>query len=267
MMIFPAKEASGWSAKQECAALPKDPVKAQMLAGQLFADAEAKYRESAPIEALKGFLCSFQIIQHENTLFNIGQIAKLSSNREEALVLLRDFVANTSGSTKVDPIRELIAELEGQISNDTTGKDTVPNSKDKSQPISPVASEEDGNKLQSAPATKPSSSSDSKSKALKIAGWAVFGVGAAAAVGGGVLQGLAGSAQQQASSAEYYSDFSQAEDRMNIFQTSAIASFAVGGTFLASGLILVLMSKKKSKKEQAVLLLPGTYGLSITGRF
>ena len=74
-----------------------------MTAGRLFADAESNYQQSRPIEALKGFLCSHDIIQHENTLFNIAQIAKITEFQGTALAILNGYVTHTAGANKTGP--------------------------------------------------------------------------------------------------------------------------------------------------------------------
>ena len=119
-----------WDPTTECPTLPDDALKAQIEAGRLFDEAEKYYRDGRASDALKSFLCSFQIVQHENTVFNIAQIAKLSQHRDVYLGLLRDFVAKTNGREKVDPIQEILAELDpsaagGSAVETAPGKDEV----------------------------------------------------------------------------------------------------------------------------------------------
>jgi hypothetical protein len=269
VISFISLPCTAWNPGADCPKLPDDSTKAQILAGRLFEEAEKDYQESRPIEALKGFLCSLQIIQHENTLFNIAQIAKLSEHRTAILALLREFVSSTNGSTKVDPVRELIAELEKKEGEaEPTGGDEDPDDAPPTEVPPPIVS--------AVPESTASPSEDEdlppppENNGLKIAGWTVLGIGAAGLIAGGVMQGLAGSAQGRAETADTYPDFQDAESRMEGLQIGAIAGFAAGGTLIGTGLLLVLLSNRDRDSEQepsAILLSPGIGGLSLGGRF
>lgn len=251
--------ARDWEAS--CPPLPNDSVQAQLSAGKLFDEAEKHYRSGRPVEALQRFLCSFRIVQHENTVFNIAQIAKLSQNREVYLGLLKDFVANTNGSVKVDPIREIIADLDPSYTFDTTDADNENSGPSEERIAAPLES------IPAEPQSPPAEFSiDKKQRGMKLAGWAVFGVGAASAVVGGVFQGLASAAQKDATTQDTLTDFTTAESKMNHMQVGAIAGFAAGGALIATGLVLVLVSQKGGESKQ-VSVIPSLGGLSVAGRF
>jgi hypothetical protein len=237
-------EVEAWNPGADCPAVPEDPVQAHISAGRLFNEAEQQYHSSRPIEALEGFLCSFRIIQHENTLFNIAQIAKLSKHRTAALALLRDFVSKTRGRVKVEPIEDLIAELEQKA---------VPHE----APETPEAAEAEptAEVIEAQPQTASSTPSEAPTQpenrtGLSTSGWVLLAAGGAAAVAGGVLQGLAGSAQQQAEESNTYPDFQDAKRRMTGFQTGAYVGFATGGALMGVGLSLLVASKKKGNAEE-----------------
>ncbi len=255
-------EGAAWNPESDCPRLPEDSVKAQRLAGELFNAAEQQYQESRPIEALKGFLCSLQIIQHENTLFNIAQIAKLSKHRSAALALLKDFVAHARGSTRVDPIQDIIAELEEETPEGPPEQEAVP-------PAASAEPEPPPSTIQTdrRPGENPlvSEEAPARKNGMRVAGWVLLGTGAAAAIAGGVFQGMAGSAQKRAESASTYSDFQDAERKMDGFQSGAYAGFIAGGVLLGSGLTLVLISDRGEKATLA--LAPGPKAVVLKGSF
>lgn len=247
--------------KVSCPRLPDDSVQAQLSAGQLFDAAEKHYRAGRPVEALTSFLCSFQIVQHENTVFNIAQIAKLSQNRDVYLDLLKDFVANTNGRVKVDPIREIIAELDSSYKNESSDSPLKAGPPDEKVAAALPESDPAENGPPSVEAA-----AEKKRRSMKVAGWAVFGAGAASAAVGGVLQGLSASAQQDAATQDTLTGFTTAESKMKNFQVGAIAGFATGGALIATGLVLVLLSDK-THESKTVSVIPTVGGLAVTGRF
>jgi hypothetical protein len=253
--------AAAFQPETECPKLPDDPVKAQILAGELFTKAEQKYLTSKPIEALKGFLCSHHVIQHENTLFNIAQIAKVSKLKDAALEMLKDYVENVKRSTKTDPIRDIIAELKSDDGDVETAQPT-PETTAPSRPAAdtPVETE-----------PKPSSDDTAGTNGARIASWILMGTGGGCLIAGAVMQGVSGGAQTRAEETNQYSVFQKERDKMHLAQRVAIAGFASGGVLLGVGLALFVVSGTRERESKTRLSTLNVFmspdGLFIQGRF
>jgi hypothetical protein len=259
--LFFASSAIAFDPTTSCPKLPDDPIKAQIMAGELFAKAENEYQQSHPITALEGFLCSHHIIQHENTLFNIAQIAKVSNLKQQALDILKDYVQNAKGRNKVEPINDIIAELSSD--RDRTESNGVPDTPTENEERTLVANETDD-----APAPE-ANRSTGKSKGLKLAAFSLMGAGGAALICGAVFQGLAAGAQNRAEETDSYSVFQNEEDKMAGFQIGAIVGLVAGGILLGSGAAIFVVTKRREHNETAV---SPTLSLSLTqlaigGRF
>ncbi len=92
-----------------------------------------------------------------------------------------------------------------------------------------------------------------KIKPLKLVGWITLGVGAATVIAGGVVGGLALSADKAiekncTNEGCYNDDMGLVYKRDNLSLTSDVL-FAVGGTATAAGLVIVLIGAIKAKKE------------------
>jgi hypothetical protein len=260
--LFLATPARAWDPETECPQAPEDSLKLQMAAGELFAEADAQYSSGRPIEALKKFLCSHHVIQHENTLFNIAQIAKLDETEKEAIALLRDYVRHAEGSHKVDPIQEIIDELENapaaQEEDVSVAQATGPEEPPPPEP--PAQGKEDVQKRRGPP---------NEPKGTKIAGLALMGTGGAALVVGAVLQGLAGSAKSDAEEAGTLNRFESAESKMKGFQIGALVGFVSGGVLAGVGVSLFIISKKDPNEhtDAAFYLTPHPGGVTLEGSF
>lgn len=266
LLLMYSSYAHAFQPKKTCPRLPKDPVKAQILAGQLFSVAEQKYANSHPIEALEGFLCSHHIIQHENTLFNIAQIAKISQVKERALQVLKDYVSSVKRVTKTVPIQDIIDELESDEENKET---------DAVSAAAPKAEEEPTPELVSLTAVfgedenEESVSEERSIDVKKIISFVLIGTGGAALIAGGVMQGLAGRSQTLAQETDQYSIYRSESDRMSLFQKFAIAGFANGGVLLGAGLVLLIISNRYERDDNtsSFSLGAGPRGIVFSGRF
>ena len=262
LSIFFSSTVLAWDPSSDCPPLPKKSIDAQMSAGELFNKAEKSYREGDSETSLKQFLCSFQIVQHENTVFNIAQIAKLSQERDVYLALLKDFVAKARGSVMVDPIREIIQELEGDdVAANSTGSKTVPTESEVNAAAeSPMTTSETGGAATSKKAT-------SRKRGFKAAGWALAGVGVVGLGTGAALQVSAAGAAEDAKGADTLSSFNSAESKMHVLQVGAIAGFAAGGAAAVAGAVCLFMANRDDERAAAVTVLPGFGGFTFVGRF
>lgn len=258
MVLLFSGAALAWNPNEECPTPPEDSHRAQITAGELFNKADQAYAAGRPLDALESFLCAHHVVQHENTLFNIAQISKINEIRAEALEILKAYVQHTTGANRVDPIQDIIHELEEQLMAEGALSPAE-------GPLEPDTAGPEA----SAAENVPEQSGRSKRKPLKIAGISLLGVGGAGLVVGAILQGLAGGAQSSAEESTTYPDFKSERDRMKGLQAGALAGFIAGGVLAGTGLALVLIGNKGSEKPIAakVHVAPTPNGLRIEGRF
>ncbi len=255
-----------WNPKDECPEIPEDPVKAQIVAGNLFSEAEADYQASQPLKALKGFLCSHRIMPHENTLFNIVQISKLADHQSISIEILKDFVRNVEAKHKTAPIEEIIAELEGRtVAGETT--DTDESQKEDGHVQSTQSESTPEGSSETTGQTEPTEQTHSR-EWMKVTGLSLVGVGALTLVAGSVFQLMAGKSQQDAEDTMNYSTFEDKKQRMERFQTLAVVGFVSSGVLVGSGMVLWMLGRKSERLQSSrLLLVPSIQGVVLTGRF
>lgn len=268
LILIPLKTLA-WNPKDECPEIPEDPVKAQIVAGNLFSEAEADYQASQPLKALKGFLCSHRIMPHENTLFNIVQISKLADHQDTSIQILKDFVRHVEAKHKTAPIEEIIAELEGRsIEGEAADTDASQTGDDNAQSTQPEPNSANSSETtgQTDP-VMPAEQTHSK-EWMRITGLSLIGVGAVTLVAGSVFQLMAGKSQQDAEDSLYYNTFKDEKQRMERFQTLAVIGFVSTGVLVGSGMVLWMLGRKSERLQSSQLLLvPSVQGVVLTGRF
>ena len=274
----------GWNPKKACPKTPSDPVKAQMTAGTLFSEAESHYQATRPMKALKGFLCSHRIMPHENTVFNIVQIAKLAEHRKASIQILRDFVKHVKGEHITQPIEEIIDELEnGDPDREISAVDDHPGSDDETNlqvetsaqsteefPEEPVNDDAvNGAEGRTEPLLQTNRQTDeNRDRKLKVTGIVMMSVGAGALLAGGTFQFLAARSQQKAADTDNYTVFTKNEDKMNSFQLGATIGYISGGVIFSTGLVLALLAKKRERIDGVQLSIsPGYRAIVLGGRF
>jgi hypothetical protein len=267
-LILIPLQSLGWNPKEDCPEIPEDPVQAQIVAGNLFSEAEADYQASQPLKALKGFLCSHRIMPHENTLFNIVQISKLADHQATSVEILKDFISNVEAKHKTAPIEEIIAELEGrEVEGEATGTEETKTTETEAQPPQPESTDGDSSDVAGGASEDAEQNPHSK-EWMKVTGLSLVGVGAVALVAGSVFQLMAGKSQQKAEDTLSFNTFEDEEKRMQRFQTLAVVGFVSGGVLVGSGMVLWMLGRKSERLQSArMMLVPSFQGVVLTGRF
>ncbi len=250
-----------WAKGDRCPEPPVDPQAAKKVAGQLFKRAEQDFRNQRPFEALRGFLCSLSIIEHENTMFNVAQIVQNTENKRASLELLQRYAADHPRSLMIGRIDELIDELRSALQLDDSPY-TSSTHRERPEPIEQAAPPP--NPLTAEPAVR----AERKTNGMKVAGWILMGTGVGALAAGSIMQGAAGGAQEDAESATTYELFAREERRMRGLQAGALIGFIAGGVLAGSGLVLFLVSTDEGESSDVSMkVIPGPNGFLIKGRF
>ena len=237
-----------------CPERPPDEDDQKALAGVWFKKGEKLVDEEKYDDAVEAFECSISMVEHPSTIYNAAQAARLGKQHQAALDLLQRWLKLSPYDDMTDQVLAQIAELEELLEKD--GPEEPPPHEDP-EPGTGGEYVEDPDGRDDAP---------SDGSALAVAGWTVFGVGAAAAIAGGVFQGLAAKSEADAESTGDLDEFEDLQLKTDIFQKTAIAAFVVGGVALGAGVtMIVLGSGDDDGAEVAIVPAPG--GLLLQGSF
>jgi len=259
----------------DCPARPGSDDEARALAGQWFAKGEALVSAGDVESGLAAFACSARLVEHPNTIFNMGQAAALLGRDQEALELMRRYIAKDPYGAFVDSARQRIRELEQREAAAAQAQANPPEAR---PATGATATEPEDGDPGAANGTGPAETPPAEGRSAQLVGrdvfgYALVGVGGAALLAGGALQVLAIRAEDQADAAGRFATYQEHWDEHVTYQAGAIGAFVGGAVFLAGGLVLLLVdfagpveaALPDTGPEVTAALLPG--GVALTGRF
>ena len=245
MLLWPAVSRAERSLVN-CQERPKSASKAKHIAGDLFGRAEKAFAEKQYAKALRRFLCSLYIVEHEATVGNIERVVADLSNGELALRILNDYIELNPEGEFTPRIKDIVLELETELGmTEDEQQDCVEPPPEPAAPPPPVCV--------SVPDAAPYiAESRSAGKVPKIFGLTTIGVGAASLVLGGVLQGLSAAAKKKADEASSYDAFLNQVERKKQLQAGAVAGFVAGAVTAGIGVAELVISLKRQKALAAL---------------
>ena len=101
---------------------------------------------------------------------------------------------------------------------------------------------------------------------MRTAGVISVVAGGAGLVVGGVFQGLAGSSEKTTGDTDDYSEYVEARDNIQKYQTGATVTFIAGGVLLGAGIVMILVDGRRDERVD-VSIAPGPNGLVLGGTF
>jgi tetratricopeptide (TPR) repeat protein len=245
-------------------AAPEGPNPFKEQVEKLNAQAVEKFQAKQYDEAAALFEQAYELQPEPNYLFNIGRIYEESGNLEKSVEYYERFVkepgvpldARERGLERLRVLRAILEE-------------TAPEPEPEPDPDLEDPEPEPETKPETTPEATPGKAKPSK---LRIAGYALLGVGGGVLIGGGVLGGLA---LGRANALEGQHTFEERDDTATRGRSMALGAdimFGVGGAVAAAGLVMVLVSLKKKPSEGARAGLspwagPRGTGLTATVRF
>jgi hypothetical protein len=239
-----------------CPERPAGEDDRKALAGMWFSKGDELAAQKKFGLAVVAYQCSLGMVEHTSTLYNAAQSARLAGQNELALDMLERWLKLAPYDDMTEQVVEQIAELEELV-----GPREEPEEPPPEQPPEPGT----GGEYVEHPEEQPADGGGG----LAVAGWVTFGVGAVAAVAGGVFQGLSAKYESDAESTsklEEWNDFSAKTDN---FQKTAIAAFVVGGVALGAGVTMIVLGSGDDDDapdaEVAIVSTPG--GLLLHGSF
>ncbi|MBN2573338.1 MAG: hypothetical protein JXP73_02120 [Deltaproteobacteria bacterium] len=101
---------------------PEDPQERRRLAKEWFATAETAENTGDDKEATRAYACSYKMVAHPYTAYNLARVAERSGETELALKMYKAYVALKPDATDQDVVKEKIKVLEEKMAAaDTAG--------------------------------------------------------------------------------------------------------------------------------------------------
>jgi hypothetical protein len=262
-----------------CPARPDDPVTARAIAGDMFNRAGERADAGANDEAASLYTCSYSIVPHPNTLYNLALVQEAAGQLEDACTVLELYVLQAPNAINRPEAEALLAELRGRIEQ-AGGTPPGPPPLPDGGGTPPDGGNGNGGTTEPPPdgggtagATGPEEEGLSD---LALAGWILLGTGVALAAGGGTA--FAVLADQEKSLVLHpdpgtpWRDIAPHQDDYDLYTGLEIGFFALGGAAVAVGATLLLVDLGAETGPSPVgvavpLVGPGMVGLSWSGRF
>lgn len=171
-VVLPHRDA----AAQECPDAPQSQEEARRIAGGAFAEGQRHYETGNNRAALERFQCSFSIVPHSNTLYNIAECKEATGDLEGALRSYRSYLELFPEGEGRSRAEERIRDLETRIAASQPPEEVPPD-----QEVEPITPVEEQEQVQG----------PSRMTLARKLAWASLGLGIAMGAIGGGLYGAA----------------------------------------------------------------------------
>ncbi len=239
--------------------------------------------------AVAAFHCSILMVEHQDTLFNAAQAAKLSGDNEAALRFAERCLTLDPDGEVATEVEQMIAALKKEVatsaaltkpsenaqSSEPSGRAEPKRTENASEPSGRAEPKRTEDAIAapsgpSKPATDPPANiaalpEKSDLGPLTIVGYVAVSAGGAALVVGAVLQGVSSKAWSDGKSTDNYGEFREYKDKMEGMQTGALVGFIAGGMVAVAGTVLILVNRKEKKEKVRLSATPA--GFTLSGRF
>jgi hypothetical protein len=254
----------------ECPATPPAALKdRRSLAKEWFSRAETEEQGGDDKAAVKAYSCSFAMLPHPSTAYNLARAAERAGDPVLAVSALRDYLTLKPAATDRPEIEERIRVLEGRASSAPAPAPAPPTPAPAPAPAPEVAHE-------TAPAPAPAvrrrvaREEPQREPRMGTTEWVIAGVGVAALVAGVVFNVGARSAMHDCYELARGNSVASARDACDRAKPFAYLSY---GLFVTAGAAVVLDATLVLGKHQPVdsvgmNVVPGGGGVfSASGRF
>lgn len=247
----------------DCPEDPGDEEQTQAAAGEWFAKGEKLVKKGKYDKAMGAFMCAYALAPHPAPIFNAGQAAASGGDDQTALKMLRQYLQIAPDGPMAGLARQQVAELEEKLGVAPAPPPPVAAAEQPPLPQEPAAQEVPWDE----PEPEPEEPVDEGAGPLTITGGVLLGVGAAGAVVGGVLQGLAGKAVKDGEATDDYGYFTEQEDKVDSYQKGAMVCFIAGGVLMVTGVVLIAVDSGGEQPAAEVSLAPAPGGVLVQGTF
>lgn len=267
----------------ECpASSPEDPQERRKLAKEWFGTAEAAENGGNDAEATRAYACSYKMVAHPFTAYNLGRVSERSGDNELALKMFKAYLTLKPDALDKEDVKAKVKALEEKIASasSSTTPPTAAGEQGAEKPAEPPQEE-----LAPPPEPKPASVAqvnkpaepepEPESRSHRVE-WIVGGASAAVLVSGVALNLIARSkmsaCQADASLGRMKTAQTECDSARPLAYTSyALLSVAAIG-IAVDALLIILRSgggESSSNDDSSVgfMLLPSGGGLSARGKF
>ena len=100
----------------ECpASSPEDPQERRRLAKEWFSTAEQAENSGSDSEAVRAYACSYKMVAHPFTAFNLGRVAERSGDNELALKMFKAYLTLKPEAADAEEVKTRIQSIEAKI--------------------------------------------------------------------------------------------------------------------------------------------------------
>ena len=260
---------------------PEDPQERRKLAKEWFSTAETAENTGNDVEATRAYACSYKMVAHPFTAFNLGRVAERSGDTDLSLKMYKAYLALKPDAKDKEDVRGKIKALEERIAAAKESPVAEPSPTPTETATEETAPPPPPDVLTPPPAPKPADvvqaqpepEVETPSRKLE---WIIGGVSAAALVGGVVTNFIARAKMDACRTDAGRNDLETANEECNAARPLAYTSYALFGVAAAGiatdALLLILRrggGSDSSDEEASVgfLPLPGGGGVIARGRF
>jgi hypothetical protein len=251
----------------ECPSTPPAAIKdRRALAKEWFSRAETEELGGDDKAAVKAYSCSFAMLPHPSTAYNLARAAERSGEPALALSALRDYLTLKPGASDRTEIEDRIRILE------TRGSGPAPAPPTPAPPPPVVTATPEPPAPTPIPArrrvVRPTEEPPREAR-MGTTEWIIAGVGAAALVAGVVFNVGARSAMSDCRALAMGNKITEARDACDRAKPFAYLSY---GLFAAAGAaaiidVTLVLGKNQPVERVGMMVVPGGAGLSAVGRF
>jgi hypothetical protein len=257
---------AGAAKAAECPeAAPEGLKERRALAKEWFSRAEAAEASGDDVAAIKAYSCSFTIVPHAFTAYNLARAAERAGDLRLALTAHRDYLTLKPAAPDRPEIEDRIKSIEARLAatsaNPVTAT-TLPPPTETARPPAPPPSVIET-------AAPPPRRDSSAAPLMGTAGWVIAGVGAASLAAGLVFNIGARKAMTDCrtlAKAQNIPAARDACDRAKPFAYTSYVLFGVAGGAAITDLVLML-GRSSPVESVGVSFLPGGAALSASSHF
>jgi hypothetical protein len=270
---------------------PEDPQERRRLAKEWFSTAETAENIGDDVEATRAYACSYKMVAHPFTAFNLGRVAERAGDLDLSLKMYKAYLALKPDAKDREDVKLKVSALEDKIAGKETSTETE--TATTTPPIEETTEETAVNEpppdvLTPPPEPKPADvvrrpvePTPEPEPRSHLVEWLVGG-GAGAALIAGIATNLIARAKMDTCRADAKNGmYKTANDHCNEARPMAYTSYAmfsIAAAAVAADTVLILMrrgseggsSSDTYEDEEAsldVMLLPGGAGIAARGRF
>jgi len=257
---------------------PEEAQERRKLAKEWFSTAETAENAGDDAEATRAYACSYKMVPHPYTAFNLGRVTERTGDLELALKMYKAYLALKPDARDKEEVKTKIKALEDKMAaakEGGTGTAEAPAAAATPEPpqdaLTPPPEPKPADIVQRPPEPEPEPEAPSH-----VVEWVVGGVAVGALVGGIVTNLIARAKMDTCRTDSTNGFYSRANTECDAAKPMAYTSYAllsVAGIAVAADAVLLIVrgvrSSSSSEEDSSVglMLLPGGAGLSARGRF